>query len=283
MDLLAAVAAWAERRPDVRAVLLVGSRARTAMPADRWSDHDLVLIVDDPAPYLDDAEWVGELGRSGPGEPVLTFLEPTATGGLTERRVLFAGGVDADFSIAPVAAMDVATLPPDVRGVLARGCRVLVDKIGLSERIAALPPPEPDGPPTQQALDQLSNDFWYHVLWTAKKARRGELWIATMGCDSYLKALLVQLAGWHARALDPTVDTWHRGRFLERWADPALLAALPSTYAGYSAPNVARALRTTATEFERLERDLAGRLGLALPVDHAGVRARLASIVDSTT
>jgi hypothetical protein len=34
--LLTAVAAWGRRRPDVHAILLVGSHARTELPADRW-------------------------------------------------------------------------------------------------------------------------------------------------------------------------------------------------------------------------------------------------------
>jgi hypothetical protein len=36
------------------------------------------------------------------GGPLLTFVQPAATGGLMERRVLFAGGADADFSLLPL-------------------------------------------------------------------------------------------------------------------------------------------------------------------------------------
>jgi molybdopterin-guanine dinucleotide biosynthesis protein A len=44
MDLVAArIAVWARGREDVRAVLVVGSYARREMPADRWSDLDVVL------------------------------------------------------------------------------------------------------------------------------------------------------------------------------------------------------------------------------------------------
>jgi aminoglycoside 6-adenylyltransferase len=40
---------------------------------------------------------------------------------------------------------------------------------------------------------QLTHDFWYHPLWTAKKLRRGEVWIAKQSCDCHLKALTVRL------------------------------------------------------------------------------------------
>ena len=73
MDLIAAaIADWAQERDDVRAVLVVGSRARAETPADKWSDLDVVLFVDDPERLATDASWVAEFGA-----PVLTFLEPT--------------------------------------------------------------------------------------------------------------------------------------------------------------------------------------------------------------
>ena len=78
--LLAAVTAWGRERSDVRAVLVVGSRARADTPADRWSDTDVALVVDDPAPYLASSDWLGAFGR-----PLLSFVEPTAVGPFTER------------------------------------------------------------------------------------------------------------------------------------------------------------------------------------------------------
>jgi hypothetical protein len=60
---LTAFVAWAERRDDVKGLLLVGSRARIDMPADEWSDVDLTLVVDEPGRYLDDGDWLEEFGR----------------------------------------------------------------------------------------------------------------------------------------------------------------------------------------------------------------------------
>lgn len=54
--------AWGRERGDVRAVLVVGSRARADTPADQWSDTDLV-VVGDPATYPASAEWLGAFGR----------------------------------------------------------------------------------------------------------------------------------------------------------------------------------------------------------------------------
>lgn len=275
---LAGVTRWGRARPDVRAVLLIGSRARTAVPADRWSDVDLVLVVDDPRPYLADGGWLAAFGR-----PLLTFVEGTAVGGFRERRVLFEDGVEADFAFLPGAvagsAAAPAPFPAELVDVLRRGFRVLVDKVRLAERLPT------DGPDTTAALPvpgeiaELSHDFWYHLLWAAKKLRRGEVWIAKQSCDSYLKSLLVRLLAWHARAGDPHCDTWHAGRFIERWADPDALAALPATYARYQPADIARALWATADLFERVERQYAVRTGAPLAVAHQQLRRRLAEII----
>jgi aminoglycoside 6-adenylyltransferase len=273
MDLVeAAIADWARERSDVRAAVVVGSRARHEAPADRWSDLDVFLVVDDAEPYLADAGWVAEFGT-----PMLTFLEETPVGGAPERRVLYAGGEDIDLPIIPIADLDrVEAAGP----LLARGYRVLVDEIGLELRLGAVASRvEPVRPPSQRELTALASDFWYHALWTARKLRRGEVYTA-LGClDGYMKARLVTLLEWHARAVDPDVETWHAGRFLERWADPGALAALEQTFAHYDLRDVARALWESIDVFQGVEEETARRLGLELELDHADLRRRVAEVV----
>ncbi len=273
MDLVAAaIADWARERDDVRAVVVVGSQARTDTPADRWSDLDAVLFVDDPSRLVDDEHWVGEFGT-----PVLTFLEPTAIGERIERRVLYEHGEDVDFPL--VAAAKWRDLLPTATIVLGRGYRVLYDELGIEDALQELEPPPPPSVPDAAAFRQLASDFWYHALWTAKKLRRGEVYTA-IGClDGYLKDRLVTLLEWHARAVDPTVDTWHDGRYLERWADPGALAALERAYAHYDLRDVARALWETIDLFQGLEEETSRRLGLAAELDHADLRRRVTDVV----
>ncbi len=276
MDLIAAaIADWALPREDVKAAVVVGSQTRADAPADRWSDLDVILLVDDPEPYARDETWVAEFGR-----PVLTFLEPTAVGDQRERRVLYEDGEDVDLPLIPVAALERIYRSEDLPQLLARGYRVLVDKIGLSERLREVATTTtPPGPPSQRELTELANDFWYHALWSAKKLRRGEVFVAKECIDAYLKARLATLMSWHARSLDDSLDTWHGGRFLERWADPGALAALETAYARYDVRDVARALWATIDLWQGLEEETARRLGLAAELDHADLRRRISEVV----
>ncbi len=275
MDLAAAAATdWARAREDVRALILVGSQARTDVPADRWSDLDLIFLLEDPQPYLEDAAWVEEFGV-----PVVTFLEATLDGHW-ERRVLYDTGEDVDFVLFPAAVLDRLEESPGAVELLGRGYRVLVDRIGLEPRLAQVAArPAAGRAPTQRELTELASDFWYHALWTAKKLRRGEVFTALDCLSGYLKWRLVTLLGWHARAVDPSVDTWHGGRFLERWADPGALAALERAFAHYDLRDVSRALWETIDLWEGLELETARRLGLEIELDHADLRRRVAEVV----
>jgi aminoglycoside 6-adenylyltransferase len=276
LDLIAAAAAdWAAERDDVHALAIVGSQVRKDTPADRWSDLDLILVVDDPTPYADDESWVAEFGA-----PVLTFLEETPGGEQRERRVLYKTGEDVDFPLFPLSALDRLESSENAAATLRRGFRVLIDRMDLEQRLLRIAgESQIVQPPGQRAVTELASDFWYHALWAAKKLRRGEVFTAKGCLDGYMKARLVTMLEWHARAVDPTVDTWHDGRFLERWADPGALSALERAYASYDVRDVARALWETIDLFQALEEETARRLVVAVGLDHADLRRRIADVV----
>jgi len=243
------LASWGRDRADVHAVVLVGSQARADVPADEFSDFDVGLVVEDVAPYSDSAKWLDVFG-----DVLLTFVEPAAVGGLLERRALFVSGLEVDFALVPARVVGGLSGNPGAAAVLARGYRLLYDELGLAGQFAAAE----QGAPMAADLTQLAHDFWYHALWAAKKLRRGETYVAKQACDCYLKALLVELLGVDARLREPGLDTWHSGRFLERWATPQDLAELGETFASYEAADVARAIKATAELFLRMS----DRIGL---------------------
>jgi aminoglycoside 6-adenylyltransferase len=264
-QLLDRFVAWAQTQPDIRAAIVLGSRARAERPADEWSDLDLLVVTTDPERLLAHTDWLEHLGMLW-----VTFLEPTAVGGLTERRALFEGGLDVDFTPAPVElARQFAAQgwPPEIAGVIRRGMRFVLDKDGLAAglRVPSGEPPGPQ-PPTQEQFLNLVSDFWYHAVWVAKKLRRGELWTARQCCDSYMKRLLLAMIEWHAGAASAwSADTWHNGRFLEQWADPRAVEGLRGAFAHYDAVDIRRALFTTMDLFRWLATETAERLGYPYP------------------
>jgi predicted nucleotidyltransferase len=116
--LLQAAAEWAQVRPDIAGLALVGSYAREAATPD--SDVDLVVITSDPARYLDDLSWT-----TGFGEVLRRQLEDY--GKVTSVRVWYADGLEVEYGIT---SEDWATLPLDegTRAVIADGMKVLFER-----------------------------------------------------------------------------------------------------------------------------------------------------------
>ena len=269
---------WAENNcADIRAAIIVGSRARVDHPADEWADLDFMIITTDPKRYTSTSDWIENIGN-----PTLTFVELTP-GGFMERRVLFEGMLDVDFAILPeeefrriAQQFQKGEIPPQrvaqILDLFGRGIRVLLDKDGMIAQsqtlISSVETPTPR-PPTQHEFLEVINDFLYHAVWTAKKLRRGELWTAKFCLDSYMKwRCLLRMMEWHARAThDWNYDTWFNGRFLEKWAGPHVLEGLRDAFAHYSEEDIRRALLATMDMFRWLAMETAEKLNYSYPID----------------
>lgn len=174
---------WAENRPDIRAAVVIGSRARVDHPADEWADLDTIIVTTNPDYYVSSSEWINNFGR-----PLLTFIEPTSTGNQKERRVLYERMLDVDFAIFPLeeiqrlieAGRTDPQIAAQLSNALGRGMRVLIDRNGITNQldslIARIEKKETPTRPSQEEFLELVNDFIYHTVFTAKHLLRGELW-----------------------------------------------------------------------------------------------------------
>lgn len=249
---------WGKKQDDIRAVILLGSRAREDHPADEWSDWDVLVICVDPEPYLMSSTWLDAIA------PVwLTFLEPTAVGNLTERRVLFEGGTDADFTfISGTLAHHLARdgFPEDIKDVVRRGMRVLVDKEQFAAPLLDIgdDPEQGWNAPSEEKFHALIQDFLYHGVWVTKKLRRGEMWTSKWCLDGYMKHQLLTMIQWHTRATQGwRRNLWHQGRFLEEWADERALEGLRTAFAHYDPEEIVPALKQTLYLFHWLTEETA--------------------------
>jgi aminoglycoside 6-adenylyltransferase len=276
---------WAGRQSDVRAMVVIGSRASRLRPADEWSDVDLVLAVRDPQTYLTNAAWLSELG-----EPMLTCVATLE--GQTFRAAWFEGELKFDFIIVASGAMRAAALLmrigvrwPIVRHLLPRGVSqqlatfsdtigkgmcILVDKDRWVSRLerAGIQRPIRSAPEEAEFSNAVSV-FWSWALWTAKILQRGELWRAKRSCDHEMKEMLLQMLDWHARSTAGwNRDTWYLGRFLEEWVDPRAKLALREVFARYEERDLWRALAATCDLYSWLARETAARSSFAYPLQH---------------
>lgn len=282
--------AWANTRPDIRAAIVVGSRARVERPADEWSDLDIVFFTNNPQYYLSNTDWLESISN-----PLVTFVQNTPVGGQRERRVLFDSGLNVDFTIVSNAEARLLVcllrlrkrfpqllelLPKeksrkmmqkiaDFAGIIRRGMRVLVDKDGVTVHLplindGSFSPVLPK--PSESEFLAVLNEFWYFAVLMTKKLRRGELWTASRINNCAMKDLLLQMLEWHARAINNwDYDTWHAGSFIEHWADPRAVNSLSNVFAHYNREDMRNSLWATMDTFRWLAVETAADLNFPYP------------------
>jgi predicted nucleotidyltransferase len=118
---------WARRRPDVRALALVGSWAR-GTPHDE-SDVDVVLLTDSPESYVRREDWLAEVGG-------VHLVRTRNWGGVTERRFALQSGLEVELGVGTPGWASVDPLDEGTRGVVSDGMRVLHDPDGLLASLA---------------------------------------------------------------------------------------------------------------------------------------------------
>jgi predicted nucleotidyltransferase len=116
--LLQNLTSWAAALPEIRAVALVGSRARGTARPD--SDLDVVILSERPNQLIDDTAWTRNFGH-------VTREIRENWGQLTSIRVFYEGGLEVEFGVADTRwAMDQGGV-----AVLRQGFRTMVDRDGL--------------------------------------------------------------------------------------------------------------------------------------------------------
>jgi hypothetical protein len=120
---LATLREWAEGRPEVVAVVLVGSWAR----GDARMDSD-VLLTEDEKPYLEGDAWLQELGG-------IRLVKTRRWGPLTERRFALSSGLEVEMGVAPVYWASANPVDGGTRRVVADGAAVVHDPEGLLARL----------------------------------------------------------------------------------------------------------------------------------------------------
>ncbi|MGD0167782.1 MAG: aminoglycoside 6-adenylyltransferase [Gaiellaceae bacterium] len=293
-ELLARLRVWGEMEDDVRGIILFGSRARASRPADRWSDVDLLVSCRDPGALLGSTEWLEALG-----EVRISFLETNPVDREQERRVLFASGLDVDFNfvqarrlrllrfalgparmlVPPAQRRDARAGAQALATIMRPGSRILLDKDGVLERVTELSLRQPLPPPRERPLDEIASDFWYHAVWTAKKLRRGELWMAKGCCDAYLKDRIAEVLSLGRERPDGLSTP----RFIDQALDDATAKLLRESHGRYDRADLARALTVTLDLFSQVARQTCARLNLIFDEsEERFARAQVAHVLAET-
>lgn len=261
----AKIAAWAERQPDVRAALLIGSRATPQGARDGYSDHDVILFVESGSRLARKDDWLDAFGR-----PLIVLNETTEQRGeiVPTRLVQYRGGHRIDFTLSRVDLLHRIAEQEALPDWLAAGYRILLDRDGDA---AALPPPSASAyvprPPTSQEYRALVNEFWWETLYVGKYVARNELLPARYSLETVLRyRCLVPMLEWYVqipREWEQSVGV--RGRGLRWLLELEDREVLDRTYAADTLASHGRALDAMIELFRKAARAVARDLGLHYP------------------
>jgi aminoglycoside 6-adenylyltransferase len=266
---------WAQTRPEIRAVLIAGSRARADHPGDEWADLDVEIFTSDPQPLLNDTDWLHQFGD-------LWMCLPYDTGdGQPQRLALYEGGCKIDFTFFSLAELirhvQTQTLDDSQR----RGYRVLVDKDGLAAQLPApkyVPLPVPT--PAEYAFEVEA--FLYSIVALAKQIRRRNLFGVKLG-DSYVKRHTLTILEWHTQFVRG-LPIWHSGHFITEWVDDQTYQQLADSFAHFDVADSWRALLVAMNLFRRPAQEIAQQLGYDYPQaldDHVAAYVERLRVEDS--
>ncbi len=249
---------YGEADSTIKAVIAIGSSTRKNVTADEYSDLDLIIVTDDPEKWYS-GEYPGLLG-----EISIAFIEPTLGNG-KEYRAIYDEDKDVDMIIFTPQQFTEAVKNGTAGWVMNRGYDFLCDNAGFSELVKEYVKPCVAPPQiSEEEFLNLTNDFYFHNIWAAKKLLRGELWSAKMSVDAYLKNYLLRMTELYCYSKDGK-DVWHDGRFLDRWADDWILDELKGCFAHYEKDDIVNALINTHELFKKLASGVAEMKGYTYP------------------
>ena len=241
---------YSEADSAIKAVIAIGSTIRESVKADEYSDLDLIIVTGNPTSW-----YSGEYPKLL-GEISIEFVEPTLGNG-KEYRAVYDEDKDVDMIIFTPEQFTEAVKNGTAGWVMNRGYDLLCDKAGFSELVREYVKPSVSSPQISELeYLNLTNDFYFHNIWAAKKLLRGELWSAKMCVDAYLKKYLLKMIELYCYKKDGR-DVWHDGRFIDRWADDWILEKLKVCFAHYEKNDTGNALTSTHELFKKLAADVA--------------------------
>jgi aminoglycoside 6-adenylyltransferase len=230
------IIAWSQQDGNVEGAIVIGSQVRDELPADEWSDLDVMVLANDPYLLLDEATWMDSFGT-----PVCVFVEVTelrfASWNWCVKRALYDDHRAVDFSILPYDKLDEVLSVN--KGIMSKGYRVLYDSnpdMLDSEIRAVIGTIEEAAPeiPTERELRNDVNNLLFHIIWTFKKIKKGELWVAVRCINTYIRDLLLGLIEFYnASVTKKSGVVMYSGRFLEDRTDSEILGQLKHCFAKY--------------------------------------------------
>ena len=259
-EMFGLILATAREDERIRAVIMNGSRANPNAPRDIFQDYDIVYLVTEMEPFVDNRAWVQRFGEmmilqlpDMMQEPLPAYYDSFA------YLMQFMDGNRIDLTIYPLARL--AEMGRDSLSIL------LLDKDGVVEPFG--PPDERDylpQPPSAAAFGFCCNEFWWVSTYVAKGLWRDELPYAREMLEGVLRVELHKLLVWRFGVQTGfAVSPGKSGKYLQHQLGPELWAQWLQTCAAGSVESHWDALEAMCGLFRTVAQEVAAHFGYPYP------------------
>lgn len=265
-EVIAHLQTWAETDDRVRAVVWTSTRTNPEAATDALSDFDIVLVVAEVEPFLDDS-WLGDFG-----DVLVLYRDPVrneAGGPQFTRVTQYVSGLKIDFTVMPVGRWKRWTAGPGLPADLDVGYRTIVDKDNLGQ---GLPPPTytayiPEPPDKSVYLEQIET-FFHEATYVGKNLWRDELLPARYSFDLMTHSMMRTMLEWRMEIdHDWSVKVGTAGKGLKKRLPPDIWAALEATFTGADIDDQWDALFALCSLYRRVAVEVGESLGYAYPIE----------------
>lgn len=263
----------AERDPHVLAVGLQGSRSLN-LDVDRFSDFDVVYVVDRVLPYLDDPHWIDRFGT----RRILQTPDDFHDAGFDRARATkFTWLMQFDDR----NRIDLTLVEKDRIGMEPLRMKVILDKTGDIATMVSTLESHPTPQFSEKEFRDTVNEFWWLTYYVAKGIVRREALYAK-ACFDILLAMTAKVLRWTVGETNEDARIGKFDRHLQRYLDPLLYQGYLECFPTCRLDDMAERLIRCMAYFEEVAARLADRRSLTILEDTRAIQNEIRSILKET-
>jgi len=251
---------WGQANPEIKALLLVGSRAQENR-ADELSDYDVSVFMENIPSFIKDDQWISQFGKVWICVHEYKEWEDQS---FPTRLVIFDGGIKVDISFWPTDLLKRWNQGHSMPNEFQAGFKVWVDKENLTQNLPKhIKPFTPK--PTQQMFDTVIQEFWFEAYHVAKYLKRNDLWSALFRLGLLRDHFLLKMIEWNEQARSNwTVLLHSNGKNLQSWVCPETREAIQHIFAHFDRSDCCDALKHAIELFRKISAETAAMCSFTL-------------------
>lgn len=245
----------------VRAVYMNGSRANPNVKKDLLRDYDVVFVVADTKPFVDDLSWINSFGEIAIMQDpnISTRLFPSNEVNISKQYnwlVLFKDHNRIDITIKSIQ-LGVQDVCDDSLTV------ILLDKDNILPQIPASSDKDYYvTKPNETEYNVCVNEFWWCLQNVAKGIVRKQLPYAMKMYNQIVRNMLDYMVDWYIGCdndFSVSVGMW--GKYYYKYLSADLYALYEKTYPDANTKNMWKAIYTACDLFRQISSKVSNQLG----------------------